>query len=233
MADREALQKRLGISFSNPALLEQALVHSSYLNENPGAVQDCNERMEFLGDAVLGIIMAEKLYNDFPILGEGEMTRLRSALVCQDTLERVARAIELGEYLYLGRGEETSDGREKPTNLARALEAVIGAHFLDRDLSATKDFVLRLFEHELQKTTQQGVSIDYKSQLQEYLQAGHQQPPTYHIIEESGPDHDKMFTIEVRIGDTVYGSGTGKSKKSAEMESARLTLQRITSSFTR
>ncbi len=232
MANLVALQQTLGVSLNDPSLLEQALVHRSYVNENPDFTLASNERLEFLGDAVLGLTVAEKLYRDFPQLSEGEMTRLRAALVCQDTLSRVARAIKLGDYLYLGKGEQTSGGQRKPANLARALEAVIAAIFLDQDLATTKDVVLRLFDKELQKVASQGVEVDYKSQLQELIQAREQQAPVYRVVEATGPDHEKKFTVEVRIGNTVLGKGTGKSKKMAETEAARSALQRLPVNFT-
>ncbi len=231
MANLATLQQTLGVSFNNPSLLELALVHSSYVNENPDLAPASNERLEFLGDAVLGLIVAEKLYQDFPHLSEGEMTRLRAALVCQDTLARVARAHKLGDYLYLGKGERASSGQRKPTNLARALEAVIAAIFLDQGLSTTRDVTLRLFNKELQKVASQGVEVDYKSQLQEFIQARGQQAPAYRVVAATGPDHEKKFTVEVRIGDTVLGKGTGKSKKTAETEAARSALQRLQSTL--
>ena len=231
MADLTALQQTLGVSFNKLSLLEQALVHSSYVNENPGFAPASNERLEFLGDAVLGLIVAEKLYLDFSQLDEGEMTRLRAALVCQDTLARVARAIKLGDYLYLGKGEKASGGQRKPANLARALEAVIAAIFLDQGLFTTRDATLRLFNKELQKVVSQGVEVDYKSQLQEFIQAREQQAPVYRVVEATGPDHEKKFTVEVRIGDTVLGKGTGKSKKAAETEAARSALQQFQSTL--
>ena len=232
MADLAALQRALGVSLNDPSLLEQALVHSSYINENPGFAPNSNEKLEFLGDAVLGLIVAEKLYYDLPYSTEGEMTRLRAALVRRDTLARVARAVRLGDYLYLGKGEEASGGRHKPANLAGVLEAVIAALFTDRGLIATGDFILRLFSKELQKVASQGAEIDYKSQLQELIQARQQSTPTYQVIEAVGPDHDKKFTIEVRVGDTVLGKGAGKSKKIAETEAAHSALQQLSSSFT-
>ena len=231
MANLATLQQTLGVSFNNPSLLELALVHSSYVNENPDLAPASNERLEFLGDAVLGLIVAEKLYQDFPHLSEGEMTRLRAALVCQDALARVARALKLGDYLYLGKGERASNGQRKPANLARALEAMIAAIFLDQGLSTTSDITLRLFNKELQKVVSQGVEVDYKSQLQEFIQAREQQAPVYRIVEATGPDHEKKFTVEVRMGDTVLGKGTGKSKKTAETEAARSALQRLQSTL--
>ena len=169
MADLATLQQILGVSFNDPSLLEQALVHSSYINENPGFALTSNERLEFLGDAVLGFVVTEKLYQDFPHMTEGEMTRLRATLVRRDTLSRIARAIRLGDYLYLGKGEEASGGRRKPANLASALEAVIAAIYLDHGSATTKDLILRLFDIELQKVVSHGAEADYKSQLQELI----------------------------------------------------------------
>ena len=232
MADLDALQQTLGVSFNDLSLLEQALVHSSYINENPGLAPASNERLEFLGDAVLGQVVAEKLYQDFPDSDEGEMTRLRAALIRRDTLARMARAIGLGDYLYLGRGEEASGGRRKPANLAGALEAVIAAIFLDQGSTTTKDFILRLLNPELQKVVSQGAGVDYKSQLQELIQAREQRAPVYRVVEATGPDHDKRFTVEVRVGDTVLGRGSGKGKKAAETEAARSALEQLSTNFT-
>ena len=227
MTDLAHLQQTLGISFNDLSSLEQALVHSSYLNENLAFALTSNERLEFLGDAVLTLIVAEKLYQDSPNSTEGEMTKLRSGLVCGNTLSRIARAIRLGDYLYLGKGEEATGGRDKPANLASALEAVIAAIFLDQGLAITTDFVLRLFNKELHKVASQGVEVDYKSHLQELIQAREKQPPIYQVVETRGPEHDKRFTVEVRAGDTVLGRGTGKGKKMAEIEAARSALERL------
>ena len=232
MADLATLQQILGVSFNDPSLLEQALVHSSYINENPGFALTSNERLEFLGDAVLGFVVTEKLYQDFPHMTEGEMTRLRATLVRRDTLSRIARAIRLGDYLYLGKGEEASGGRRKPANLASALEAVIAAIYLDHGSATTKDLILRLFDIELQKVVSHGAEADYKSQLQELIQARQKQAPAYYVVEAMGPDHDKRFTVEVRIGDTVLGRGSGKSKKLAETEAACSALEQLSTNFT-
>jgi len=232
LAGLAALQQTLGVSFNDLSLLERALIHSSYINENPGLAPSSNERLEFLGDAVLGLIVAEKLYQDFPHSDEGEMTRLRAALIRRDTLARMARAIRLGDYLYLGKGEEASGGRNKPANLAGALEAVIAAIFLDLGSATTGDFILRLLSPELQKVVSQGVGVDHKSQLQQLIQARGQQAPAYHVVEEMGPDHDKRFTVEVRVGDTVLGRGSDKSKKAAETEAARSALEQFSINFT-
>ncbi len=232
MADLNELQKILGVSFQQLELLTQALTHSSYANENPGIAPASNERLEFLGDAILGLIVAENLYRDFPSMSEGEMTRLRSILVKQETLARVAESIGLGNFLYLGKGEEASGGREKPANLARALEAVIAAVYLDHGSTITEQLVLEILDTELLKTLYQGAIIDYKSQLQELLQAKTQQTPIYNLIETQGPDHNKNFTVEVRIGTEVLATGIGRSKKKAETEAARIVLEKLNNTFT-
>jgi len=221
------LQKRLGITFKNQPLLEQALVHDSYVNENPGFAPASNERLEFLGDAILGAVVAEKLYRDFPEYTEGRLSQLRASLVRRDTLARIARSKELGKYIYLGKGEEASGGREKTPNLAGVLEAIIGAIYLDQGMNTTKDFILELLASEYKKLISAGTSSDYKSQLQEIIQAIEQRAPAYVLINSSGPDHDRRFSVEVRLGDKVLGRGEGKSKKSAESEAARDALERL------
>jgi ribonuclease-3 len=227
VADQNELQRTLGVPFEQQELLTQALTHSSYANENPGTAPSSNERLEFLGDAILGLIVAENLYHDFPMMAEGEMTRLRSILVKQDTLARVAETINLGSYLYLGKGEESSGGREKPANLARALEALIAAVYLDHGYEVTDQFVLEILDVELANILYQGTIVDYKSQLQELLQAKAQQTPVYNLIETEGPDHDKKFTVEVKLGSEVLATGTGRSKKKAETEAARIALENL------
>jgi ribonuclease-3 len=231
LADSAALQKVLGVSVNSVSLLEQALVHSSYANEKAGLALS-NERLEFLGDAILDLVVAEKLYSDFPHLTEGEMTKLRAVLVSRDTLFHAAKSIRLGDYLYLGRGEETGGGRDKPVNLAGALEAVIAAIYLDQGLVVVRDCILRILGSEIRKATSRGAGNDYKSQLQEMVQAKKQPTPEYYIIEAVGPDHLKEFTVEVKVGDTVLGKGSGKSKKAAEGEAARMALERLYASFT-
>jgi len=232
LAGLSELQEKIGVHLNDPSLLEQALVHSSYSNENPGLSLPHNERLEYLGDAVLGLIMAEKLYHDFPSSSEGEMTVLRSALVKRETLARIAREIKLGNYLYVGKGEEKSGGRRNTANLAGAIEAIIAAVFLDRGWDVTRDFILRLFGKELERLAGEGVGIDYKSRLQEVAQGKQQPIPTYQVIAESGPDHDKYFTVEASINNVIMGSGSGKNKKLAETKAARAALQKLENDFT-
>jgi ribonuclease-3 len=230
--DIAELQKSLVVSFRQPALLEQALVHSSYINENPACTIGHNERLEFLGDAVLDFIVADKLYREFSQLSEGEMTKLRAVLVRRDTLARIARDIRLGDYLYMGRGEESSGGRNKTPNLAGALEAVIAAAYLDLGITATEKMVAGLLAEEWQKLTSRAADIDYKSKLQELTQSQYQSMPVYRLVSETGPDHSKIFKIEVIINKKVLGTASGKSKKLAETEAARLALQQLTNDFT-
>ena len=231
MADLNELQKNLGVVFNEPSRLEQALIHSSYSNENPEFALCSNERLEFLGDAVLGFVVAEKLYEDFPDYPEGKMTKLRAALVRRETLARIARGICLGDHLSLGKGEEMSGGRNKPANLAAALEAVIAAVYFDQGMAGVRDFILRMIEPELSLVEETNITADYKSELQE-LQSRRQQAPTYHVTGATGPDHGKVFTVEVRLNGAVLGRGTGKSKKAAETAAARSALEDLPEDFT-
>ena len=232
MSDTNLLQQSLGVTFKNAGLLQQALIHGSYLNEYPATVSASNERLEFLGDAILGFLVAGKLYRDFPELAEGEMTRIRSFLVRRDTLARIARSLKLGEYLYMGKGEEAGGGRQKPANLAGALEAVIAAVFLDRGLAVARELVLGWLAGEFQEVLAKSRDVDYKSQLQELVQSKYHASPSYRTVQATGPDHDKMFTVEVHIGDRVLGRGSGKSKKVAETEAACHALEQLRSDFT-
>ena len=227
MADVKEFQNIIGVDFQNMSLLEQALVHSSYINENPDYTLSHNEKLEFLGDAILGFFVAEKLYKDYPDANEGEMTRLRAALVSRDVLARVTMGIRLGHFLYLGRGEESSGGRQKKANLAGALEAVIAAVYLDQGENVTRDFIVRILDKEMKRIDRKDIIIDYKSRLQETIQSRHQITPEYRLVSEKGPDHDKTFTVEVIVNDTVLGKGTGKSKKEAETEAARFALENL------
>lgn len=232
MPDIADLQKKLGIVFIEPGLLRQALVHSSYINENPAAVPGHNERLEFLGDAVLGLVAAGELYRSFPDLSEGELTRLRAALVRRDTLARVARSVDLGSFLLMGKGEESGGGRGKSTNLAGALEAVVAAVYLDAGLDAAGEMVARLFASEWPKLSGPEAVIDFKSRLQEIVQSRFQRTPLYRLVSETGPHHDMIFTVEVSVNSEVLGQGSGRSKKLAETEAARAALARLGGGFT-
>ena len=232
MTDLAEFQRNIGITFQAPSLLAMALIHSSFINESSSDTIESNERLEFLGDAILGLIIAEKLYGDFPDFSEGKMSRLRATLVSRDTLARVAQIIRLGDFLDMGKGEEASGGRGRAANLAGALEALIAAIYLDRGILGARDFVLRLFSKELVRVSHQGIDIDYKSKLQEVMQSKHQPSPSYRLVQEEGPDHDKRFTVEVLAGNVVLGRGRGKNKKLAQSDAARLALGRLHDSFT-
>jgi len=220
--DWQALQQDIGMTFRDTSLLQQAFVHSSYINENPGFHLPDNERLEFLGDALLSFIVAEKLYHEFPHFGEGELTEIRILLIRQETLAQLALTLNLGDYLHLGKGEEATGGRERQTNLADAFEALIGAIFLDQGLDTARDFVVGKLGSHLERVRAEGIGRNYKALLQEFTQAKFKQLPTYRIVEASGPDHDKGFIVEVVLGDRVLAAGSGKSKRAAEMEAARL-----------
>ncbi|MBN2463543.1 MAG: ribonuclease III [Dehalococcoidia bacterium] len=222
MVDWPALQQVIGITFRDTSLLQQAFIHSSYINENPGSNCLDNEHLEFLGDALLSFVVAERLYHEFPQFGEGELTEIRVSLVRQETLAELAAELKLGDYLYLGKGEEISGGRERQTNLADAFESLIGAIFLDQGLDAARDFVLHKLRKKLQEVSAKGAGRNYKALLQEFTQAKYKQLPVYRLVEVSGPDHDKVFVAEVALRDRVLGTGSGKNKRAAEMEAARI-----------
>ena len=227
LVDIATLQTILGIKFKDLSLLQQSLVHRSYLNENPDLPLSSNERLEFLGDAVLDFVVAEKLYSQFPHFSEGEMTKLRSALVRQETLAKVALSLHLGEYLYLGRGEEESGGRFRSRNLSCVLEAVIGAVLVDQGFDVARDFILKLFGSEFDRVIEDKLVADYKSRLQQIVQLKRKVTPLYRTVEETGPDHAKVFTVEVMVGDSILGRGFGRSKKAAEMDAARNALESL------
>jgi ribonuclease-3 len=227
VADLEKIQTALDLRFRNPALLELALIHSSYLNERPGQGLTSNERLEFLGDAVLGLFIADRLYLDFPNADEGTLTRYRSILVRRETLTRLGASLKLGEYLYLGRGEDTSGGRNKPANLSRALEALIAAVYLDQGDAAASRFIHRLFAADFKRLEAMSAIADSKSQLQEFVQSRYQTTPVYSDTESSEDSGEKRFTAEVRVKGSVLGRGEGRTKKEAESRAARCALDEM------
>lgn len=227
MNDWDACQEALGIFFNDQSLLKQAFVHRSYLNENPNSVLPSNERLEFLGDAILDFIVTDELYSEFPELPEGDLTTIRASLICRQTLAKVASSLKLGDWLLLGQGEETSGGRKRESNLANTSEALIGAIYLDQGLCQAKEFVLRQLKPFLEKTKHGDISPNYKALLQELIQSEKLLPPVYHVIEATGPDHDKQFAVEVLMEDNILGSGTGKSKKAAEMQAAHSAWEKL------
>ncbi len=227
MADWRLLEKRLGTRFRDRSLLQQALVHRSYLNEVPESGVESNERLEFLGDAVLGLVVAGRLYADYPEHPEGQLTELRAALVRRETLARVAKRLTLGEYLFLGRGEQSAGGRGRSSNLGCAYEAVVGAAYIDGGIDKARRFVMRSLAPELAALPKGRIPADPKSRLQEVLQARYQRPPAYKVLRDEGPDHSKVFTVQVSAGRKILGEGKGKSKQQAEKEAARRALESL------
>jgi ribonuclease-3 len=227
MIDWNDCQKNLGISFRQESLLEQAFVHSSYSNENPDFAWPSNERLEFLGDAILNFIVTEKLYAEFPKLPEGELTEIRASLVCRDTLAELASWLKLGDWLLLGRGEEANGGRSKASNLANAMEALIGALYLDQGIVKARRFVLRQLKPKLEKIKTGKTSQNYKALIQELIQAQKRPTPIYHLVKATGPDHSKQFTAEILVEGEALGRGTGRSKKVAESQAARAAWEKL------
>lgn len=215
----------LGHVFRNPAHAVEALVHSSWVNENPEAGMASNERLEFLGDALLDFVMAERLYAVEPALSEGEMSRLRALIVCESSLAQVAREAMLGQWLLMGRGEDRNGGRERPSILADALEAVFGAVYLDGGLVQASAFIRKKLEPIVQAAMAGETQADYKTRLQEHLQQAGNVRIAYRVVESTGPDHARVFRVVVSCDGEVLGEGTGRSKKEAEQEAARSALR--------
>lgn len=218
--------ERLQLPFKDTFLLSRALTHRSYLNENKDAIED-NERLEFLGDAVLDFIVAEWLYHQYPEKPEGDLTRLRAALVYTDQLASFAKQINLGQALRLGRGEVQAGGRERPTLLCDAFEALVGALYLQGGIDAVKHFMVPLLQDVVDEIFKNHMDEDTKSRLQEWSQGNGFLSPKYVLVSEEGPDHEKKFEMEVRIGNKAYGRGIGSSKQSAEKAAAREALINI------
>ncbi len=220
----ESLEKKLGYSFQNRELLSEALNHSSYANEHRSAGVSSNERLEFLGDSVLGFVTAEFLFKTYGKLPEGDLTRMRAALVCEQSLYEVAKLLELGQYLKLGKGEEAGGGRERQSILADAVEAVFAAVYLDGGMEQVRALISRVL---LSRAPAAEERRDYKTTLQEIVQRKSGQVLTYHMVEESGPDHNKSFLFEVRLNEAAIGLGRGHSKKEAEQDAARDALEKL------
>jgi ribonuclease III len=223
----DRFQTAIGYPFRNPQYLLEALTHSSYAQESSERPRD-NEQMEFLGDAVLTFVVSTMLADAFPDWTEGRLTRARSHLVAAPHLHSVAISLNLGQYLRLGRGEEKTGGRDKPALLVNALEAVVAALYRDGSVDTARDFIARfIVPQELGAVAEALFTIDYKSALQEHLQAEKTSPAEYRVVEESGPEHQKIFTVEGRAGDNLNARGRGGSKKAAEQEAARLILEKL------
>ena len=221
----EDLETALGYRFQNIILLENALTHSSYANERWHNSLLSNERLEFLGDSVLGMLVAEFLFHSFPNRPEGELTRMRADMVCETTLANAANVIGIGEHLLLGHGEERFGGRNRNSILADAMESVIAAAFLDGGIAAAKGIVEKFVLTEV--PVHKLHNADYKTALQELVQQKKNQVLSYALVDQSGPDHDKQFTVEVSLNGTVVGKGTGTSKKRAEQAAACAAMEQL------
>ena len=221
------LEKKLNYTFRDPGLLGEALSHSSYATEHRSAGLRSNERLEFLGDSVLGFVTAEFLFLQHPDLPEGDLTRIRAALVCEQSLYEVARKLDLGRYLKLGRGEEAGGGRERTSILADATEAVFAAVYLDGGIGAASTLIHRVLLDAEKEEVVEERRRDYKTALQELVQRQADQVLTYRMIGEEGPDHDKTFLAEVLLNGTQVGTGSGHSKKEAEQSAAKAALRKL------
>lgn len=219
------LEEAIGYRFHNITLLQNALAHSSYANERWHNSLMSNERLEFMGDSILGMVVAEYLYRNFPDRPEGDLTRMRADMVCEKTLAAVAHRIGLGQHLLLGNGEEQSGGRSRNSILADAVESVIAASFLDGGMEAARQFIRQFILVEVPVSKLH--NVDYKTALQELVQQKKNQVLTYILVGESGPDHDKQFDVEVKLNGNRVGYGTGSSKKRAEQDAARAAIEKL------
>ncbi len=219
------LEAAIGYRFQNITLLQNALTHSSYANEHWHDSLRSNERLEFLGDSILGMVVAEHLYRNFSDRPEGELTRMRADMVCETSLARIAEQVELGKHLLLGNGEEQGGGRNRPSILADAVESVIAASFLDGGMAAAEGIIRRFVLSNVPVSKLQ--NLDYKTTLQELVQQKKNQILSYQLVGEKGPDHDKEFFVEVSLNGTVVGKGSGSSKKRAEQDAARVAMEAL------
>lgn len=221
------LEERLGYTFRDRKRLEGALYHSSYANEHRSLGIHSNERLEFLGDAVLGLVTADYLFRKHPDLPEGDLTRIRAALVCEESLHEVAQSLDLGSYLKLGKGEEAGGGRHRPSILADATEAVFAAVYLDGGITAASELIHRVLLDVEREEVVEERRRDYKTLLQEHIQRKAGQELTYCMVREEGPDHAKTFVTEVRLNGTAIGEGSGHSKKESEQMAAKSALEKL------
>ena len=227
------IEERLNIPFVNGALLVEALTHPSAVNEDPQAFSASNQRLEFLGDAFLDFLIAQELYTRLPQAPEGELTELRAAIVRGETLARVARNLSLGSFLHMGQGEEGSEGRDRESNLASALEALFGALLLDRGGNDAYGIILGFMQPELDRVAREGVVKDPKSRLQELTQGRGEGAPAYRAISQSGPDHLRVFTVEVAVSGRVLGTGFGRRKVDGERAAAEKAIRALEGSAQR
>ncbi len=225
-ANLEDLQNSMLYHYQNPGLLQQALTHSSYANENPNLKVESNERLEFMGDAFLDFVFGIKLYHDFPDYTEGQMSRLRARLVCEASLAAAAETLQLGSFLFMGRGEDQNGGRQRPSILADGLEAIFGSVFLDTGYEEAGKVVLRVMEKQYHAALHGKTQTDYKTLLQEQLQQNGNVKIQYKVVESNGPDHAKNFRVEVYCNGKSFGTGRGHSKKEAEQNAAKAALDK-------
>ncbi|MGI6030213.1 MAG: ribonuclease III [Eubacteriales bacterium] len=221
----EKLQQTLGYTFQDESLLRQALSHSSYANEHKGQGLVCNERLEFLGDSVLSLMVSQYIYHECKRLPEGELTKIRAAVVCEQSLYQAAKKLGLGEYLLLGKGEEMTHGRERTSILADAFEAVIAAIYLDSGFESVKNIILPRLEESIHEAVKGKLNRDFKTLLQEIVQQNREEQLRYVLVGEEGPDHNKRFFVEVHLNSNVIGRGEGRSKKEAEQMAAHQALE--------
>lgn len=222
----DRLQRVIHVKFKNKSLLQRAVTHRSFVNEFGKNAKD-NERLEYLGDSVLALVVNEYLFKHFEDYQEGKLAKIKSAVVSEATLAKLARKIDLGEFILMGRGEDHSGGRERPSILANTLEAVIGAIFLDSGLKISRKFVLALISDEIEIVDSPSSMRDPKTALQEYVQKKYKDRPVYEVVAERGPDHRKEFTVRLLINGREIVTGEGPSKRKAEMNAARISLQKI------
>ena len=222
--DLGPVEQVLGVRFRDPALLRLSLTHSSYVNEHPQDAPASNERLEYLGDAFLGMVVARKLYLVHPAMSEGDLTEARASVVRGETLSAAAVELGLGNYLLLGQGEEQTGGRAKPNNLACALEALVGAVYLDQGHEAAEAFVVRVLQHHIDAANSMQVGQDPKSLLQETAQAQGLGAPHYRVLSETGPGHERTFTVEVVVAGETLAQGSGRRKVDAERQAATAAL---------
>lgn len=223
----DQLKNELGLPWNDSDNLVRALTHSSYAHENKHPSLDHNQRLEFLGDAVLELAVSDFLYKNYPDYPEGTLTKIRAGIVCEPSLASVAREMDLGRYLLMGKGEERSGGRQRPSILADAMEALIGAIYLDQGLQKAYDFIVKKLDRVIRQVVMSGgLNTDYKTQLQELVQKNSENTLGYHIIEEYGPDHSKTFVAGVSFRGKLCGSGSGRTKKEAEQAAAKDALAR-------
>lgn len=221
------ISKKIQYDFNDMGLLNEALTHSSYANENKRRNIQHNERLEFLGDSVLGIVISDYLYKHLTTSQEGELTKIRASIVCEPSLANSSLELQVGKYLMLGKGEEVTGGRERVSILADTFEAVIGAIYLDGGLENARTFILSNLKNTIKDAIEGRIFQDYKTHLQEVVQGNGTSKIEYEVVDEKGPDHNKIFYVQVKIADVVQGMGSGKSKKEAEQKAAKEALKKV------